>query len=97
MVRRHLVDAAAQVVDLPALRAIDAADHIQHCGLAGAVGPDQPADLPRRDRQRDAIEGLDAPEGDRDRADIEHGFRAGHGWVWWITGPRRVKVRRGWP
>jgi hypothetical protein len=53
----------------------EAARDVEQRGLAGAVGADD-ADHPVREgRQRDAVEGGDAAEGDGDVAHCEHGRR----------------------
>ena len=54
-------------------RALESGDHVEQRRLPGAVRPDQPMDLPGRDLERDAIEGLQPSEPHRDVADREHG------------------------
>ena len=54
-----------------ALAAIDAADAVEHAGLAGPVGADQRQQLGRLYRQRDAIEHRQAAEVQAQLLDLE--------------------------
>src|SRR5690606_22342424 len=49
----------------------DAGDHVEHRGLARAVGADQREDLPFPDGQVDLVQGGDAHEPHRDGAEFE--------------------------
>ena len=56
-----------------------AGDEIEERRLAGAVRADQPDDLAAADRHRHPVDGRDAAEVPRDRADLEHGNQNGLG------------------
>ena len=51
--------------------AIDAADAVEHAGLAGAVRADQRKQLALLDAQRDAVEHLQAAEAQAQRVDFK--------------------------
>ncbi len=53
---------------------IDAADHIEDGGLAGAVGTDQPQYLPLGHIKRNAVHGADATEALMNIVDLENGL-----------------------
>src|SRR5438128_1926614 len=55
--------------ELPGARR--AGDHVHHRGLAGAVGPDDAAQLARLDDQAQAVERLEAVEADGHAVEIE--------------------------
>ena len=55
--------------DGAALKPIKPAEAVEKRGLARSVRPDEPADLPRRDLEGDAVERDDAAEADRKIAD----------------------------
>ena len=54
-------------------------DHVEQGGLAGAVGADQPEDLPLPQLQAHAIEGQQAAEAAADRLHLEQGHGASGG------------------
>ena len=68
-------DALAVEVDLAAAGAVDAADAVEHRGLAGAVGPDQREQLAAPRGERHVVEHLQAAERERDArpsAELSH-------------------------
>ena len=54
-----------------------AGDHVHHRRLAGAVGPDDAAQLAGVDDQRQVVQRLEAVEADRDRLEVEDAAMAG--------------------
>ena len=58
--------------DSPGRRAVDARHHVQHRRLAGAVGADEPADLPVLDDEVQAREGREAAEAHGETHDLQH-------------------------
>ena len=54
-----------------AVAAIDAADAIEHAGLAGAVRADQREQFAAPDRKRHAVQHQEAAEPQRQRLDLE--------------------------
>src|SRR6185437_877457 len=72
LVARGAGQLAALEQDLAFAVAIDAADAVEQRGLAGTVRPDQAADLPLPDIERDTVERDDAAEADNYAADLEH-------------------------
>src|SRR3546814_20860460 len=63
-VRRQRGDIGA-VEQQPALgRVVDAADQVEHRGLAGAIRPDDGEDLAAGDVETDPVDGADAAEAD---------------------------------
>src|SRR5207244_9865435 len=58
-------------------RVVEAVDDVEHRGLAGAVGPDDGANLALADVERDAGDRLDAAEGERDVLDREQHIAGG--------------------
>src|SRR6185437_15203831 len=69
LVARGAGQLAALEQDLAFAVAIDAADAVEQRGLAGAVRPDQAADLPLPDIERDTVERDNAAEADNYAAD----------------------------
>src|SRR5262249_29798712 len=57
--------------DAPSLRLVEAVDHVEHRGLAGAVRADDGADLALPDADGDVAHRLHAAEGQRDIVDRE--------------------------
>src|SRR5690606_29273452 len=51
--------------------------HVEHGGLAGAVGADDGAHLPLADVEGDVAQGLHAAEGKRDVLHLQQGFPEG--------------------
>ena len=68
-VRRGLEERLAVELERAAVRRVEARDDVERRRLAGAVRPDQAGDLPLLDVERDAVEGDDAPEAERDLPD----------------------------
>ena len=56
---RKAVDAPAGDVDFAGVRAVDAADHVEQCGLAGARRPHHRDEVAGRDREFEVIEDRD--------------------------------------
>ena len=77
-VRRHVEQVAARGTSPPAGGLVDAADDVEHRGLAGTVRPDEAADLALVDAERQAVERHDAAEADRHVLHVEqHSQRPG--------------------
>ncbi len=77
---RHAVRGRARDVlplehDAAARRLVDAADQVEDRALAGAVRTDDGEDLALLDRERHAVDGLDAAEGDRKVLHVEEAHR----------------------
>ena len=62
--------------DRAGVGAIEAAQHVEHGGLAGAVRPDQARHLARLRLERDVVRRAHAAEGDREPVDRERGARS---------------------
>ena len=75
-VGHQALDAIALEPDLARVGAMQAVDHVEHGGLAGAVRPDQRGDRALLDREGAAVDGLDAAEGLLRIADFEEGHAA---------------------
>ena len=60
----HGGDVGVEEVDRAAVGGLQAADHVEQGGLAGAVGPDQPGDRARLHGQADVVESDDPAEPD---------------------------------
>src|SRR5262249_17428178 len=71
LVRREPVDRLALEADAAGLRHGVAGDRVEERRLAGAVGADEGDDLAGRDAERDAIDGGQSAEADRDLGDLE--------------------------
>ena len=69
LVRPHLGARLALERDAAVLRRVEAVDHVEHRGLAGAVRADDRADLALADVERDVGDRLHAAEGERDVLD----------------------------
>src|SRR5437867_947388 len=74
--RRHLVRPEARPVlvvedDPPLVGVLEAADHVEQCRLAGAVGADDGHDLSAPDGDAHAVKRLHRPEADADGVDLE--------------------------
>jgi len=83
-VRRRAQQALAVEDDLPAVRAIQTRDQVEHRRLACAVRADQADDLPFLHAERDVIDREDAAEAAADVADVQerhHGVAYGRGEV----------------
>ena len=72
LVRAHLGARRALEGDAAVLRRVEAVDDVEHRGLAGAVRPDDRADLALADIERDVGDRLHAAERERDVLDREH-------------------------
>ena len=70
-VRRPVEQRAALEQDFAAVGRVEAAEAIEQCRLAGAVGADQAEDLALFQLERDAVERDDAAEPHRDIANLE--------------------------
>ena len=58
-------------------RRVEARDEVEHGGLAGPVGPDEPDDLARRDREIESVDGLQPAEALAEPADRKPRAHAG--------------------
>jgi hypothetical protein len=81
LARRQLGHVAALEDDAAGIGMIEAADHVEHRGLAGAVGPDDREDLALLSFERDTGDSLDAAKrlgrfaDFQERAHESHRFR----------------------
>ena len=57
--------------DRAVARRVEAGDQVEHGGLAGAVGPDEPDDLAGRDREVEPVDGLQPAEALAEPADLQ--------------------------
>jgi len=78
-VYRRADDVVAVDRDRPRCRRLNANHAAKRGGLAGAVGPDETDDLPRRRVEREAVDGRKGPEGLREVGDNNHGSTPGCG------------------
>jgi hypothetical protein len=65
-VARHLQQRARAEQDFAAVALVEARQAVEERGLAGAVRPDQPDDVARRDIEGDPVQRDDAAEADAD-------------------------------
>ena len=73
--RRRAREFLAAQTDAAGARLIKASDHVEHCRLAGTIGPDHAGDLAWRRHERDMRRRLDAAEGDADIGHVERRMR----------------------
>ena len=75
--------------DVSLLRLVEAARAVEQARLPGPVGTDHRVDVPLPDSERDVAQGLDAPEAQRDVADLEQRLPDGDpaGVQWEPVGP----------
>ena len=76
-VRTHGLARLALEGDAAGLRMIEAVDHVQHRGLAGAVRADDGADFALADIEGDVADRLDAAERERHALDREQNVAGG--------------------
>ena len=74
-VGRHSQQVLAVVRHAARRRLVDPADDVEHRRLAGSVGTDQPADVPRLDPECQAVQGDDAAEANRHFLHVDQGHR----------------------
>src|SRR5262249_5138840 len=72
-VRLHPGDGAPGEADVAGPRLVHARDHVEHRGLAGAVGPDHADDIPVPDLQVQLAERLQAAKRQRETIEIKNG------------------------
>ena len=81
--------------DLAGGRLVEAGQHVERGGLAGAVRPDQRVNAAAPDRDIDAVDGLQAAEIFRQALDLEHDIAADAGRLQQQRGRRRRRLGRG--
>jgi hypothetical protein len=70
-VGRQRGDVAAVKGDRPGVQPLQAADGVEQRGLAGTVGPNEPDNATTGNAQRDAVDGMQPPEGNAGAVDRE--------------------------
>src|ERR1044071_8480306 len=100
-VRRSLGDVLVRDQDLPRVRVLEARDHAQGGGLAGAARAEQGEQRPARDLERDVLDHASAPEGLGEPARLQRRAAnpepalAGHGRRYRLKSPcGSTRVRR---